>query len=158
MSGMTLEERIARALLAQHKTLSIAESCTGGLLSNRLTNIPGSSGFLLASVISYSNAAKTKLLKVPEALIRKHGAVSEAVAMKMADGAQRLQKSDFGIGITGIAGPDGGSRQKPVGLVFIAVTTPTEQLCAKCRFKGNRLQIKRAAATEALRLLGEFLF
>ena len=154
---MKLEEQIGEALLNQNKTLSIAESCTGGLLSHRLTNVPGSSGYLLSAIICYSNEAKTKLVRVPTQLIEKHGAVSEEVALAMAKGVRTLQNSDFGIGITGIAGPTGGTSQKPIGLTFIAVATAQEELCFKCHFEGSRLEIKKKASTQALNLIKEFL-
>ena len=155
---MLTEEKVAHQLLQTKKTLSVAESCTGGLLAHRLTNIPGSSAFLKAGIVSYSNDAKIKLLKVKPELIKKNGAVSPEVAMAMAQGAQKMHKTDFGIGITGIAGPDGGTKQKPLGLVYIAVhTREGETLCAKCQFKGTRANIKKQASTQALRFLSEFL-
>ena len=139
------------------KTLAIAESCTGGLLANRLTNIAGSSKFLKLALIAYSNEAKTKILKVPHATLRKYGAVSTQTAVAMAKGAQKILKTDFGIGITGIAGPTGGTKKKPVGLVYIAVCTNIETLCLEYQFRGTRISIKSQAATQALRLLQEFL-
>ena len=154
---MQLEKKIAQQLIKQKKTLAIAESCTGGLLSHRLTNIPGSSKFLMVTVVTYSNAAKTKFLKVPSAVLKKHGAVSRQVSELMARGIRQHFKTDFGIGITGIAGPDGGSTAKPVGLTFIALSTPTKVISKECRFKGNRLSNKRQATTQALKLLQRFL-
>jgi len=154
---MRIEEKIAQTLINTGKSLSIAESCTGGLLANRLTNIPGSSHFLKFSLVAYSNEAKIKLLKIPEAIIRKHGAVSTQVAVAMAQNARKRLKTDFGIGLTGIAGPTGGTKTKPVGLTFIAVCTDLEALCIECHFVGTRLKIKTQAATQALRLLHEFL-
>lgn len=155
--NMTLEQKVARLLIKQGKTLAIGESCSGGLLSHRLTNVPGSSRFLKAALVTYSNEAKSKLLKVPQALLKKHGAVSEQTALMMAKGARTLMKSDFGLSITGIAGPDGGSKTKPVGLTFIALSTPHESLCLKCTFKGSRHQIKSKSTTQALKLLLNFL-
>ncbi|HLG38522.1 MAG TPA: CinA family protein [Chitinophagaceae bacterium] len=154
---MRIEERVAQLLITAKKTLSIAESCTGGYLTNRLTNIPGSSNFLKLTIVAYSNAAKIKLLKVPEADIRKYGAISAPIAIRMAQGAQKCLKTDFGIGITGIAGPAGGTKTKPVGLTYVAVCTSTETLCLECHFKGARTNIKAQAASQALRLLYEFL-
>ena len=155
--GMTRAEKTANLLKKSKKTLAIAESCTGGLLAHQLTNIPGSSQFLKAAVIAYSNEAKTKLLKVPGPTIHQFGAVSAQTAMAMAQGARNLLRADYGISITGIAGPGGGSKAKPVGLTYIAVATTLETLCLKCQFTGSRLKIKSAAASEALRLLQEFL-
>jgi nicotinamide-nucleotide amidase len=154
---MLIEEKVAKSLINTKKTLSIAESCTGGLLSNRLTNIPGSSDFLKLALVAYSNEAKIKFLKVPQATIRKHGAVSTQVAIAMAQGARKSLKTDFGIGITGIAGPSGGTKAKPVGLTFIAICTEIEMLCLECVFVGSRKSIKTQAATRALRSLYEFL-
>ena len=152
-----MEEQVVKALINTKKTLAIGESCTGGLLANRLTNIPGSSEFLKFSVVAYSNEAKSKFLKVPAKMISRHGAVSSPVAAAMAQGAQRIFNTDFGIGITGIAGPTGATKSKPIGLTFIAVSTPLETLCLECHFKGTRKSIKTQAATQALRLLKEFL-
>jgi nicotinamide-nucleotide amidase len=154
---MLMEEKIARLLIRADKTLAIAESCTGGLLANRLTNIPGSSKFLKLAVVAYDTAAKIKLLKVSESIIQKSGSISEEVAVLMARGARNILKTDFGIAITGIAGPSGGSKIKPVGLTYIAVCAGVETLCLKCRFQGGRTSIKRQATTQALRLLKEFL-
>lgn len=154
---MRLERKVAQRLIANHKTLAVAESCTGGLVVNRLTNIPGSSRFLKLGIIAYSNAAKIKLLGVPKAVIRRYGAVSEQTALAMAKAVQKIHKTDFGIGITGIAGPTGATRAKPVGMTYIAIHTRLETLCLQYLFKGNRTGIKSRAATQALRLLNEFL-
>jgi PncC family amidohydrolase len=154
---MRLEEKVAQTLLKRRKTLSVAESCTGGLLTHRLTNISGSSGFLMATVVSYSNASKTKILRVPSALIRTHGAVSLAVAERMAQGVRRLLNTDFAVAITGIAGPTGGTKEKPVGLVFIAVAGRGKVICDRNIFKGSRLRVKEQAAERALKLLEQFI-
>jgi len=154
---MRIEEKIIQALIDQKKTLSTAESCTGGLLTHRLTDIPNCSKVLKAGLVLYSNEAKETLLKVPSAVLKKHGAVSDEVAILMAKKVRLKFKTDFGIGITGIAGPQGGSRSKPVGLVFIAVHTVNEALCLKCQFTGTRQQIKKQATHQALALLREFL-
>lgn len=154
---MLLEEKIAHLLIDSKKTLSIAESCTGGLLANRLTNIPGSSKFLKSAFVLYSNEAKSKILKVPQALIYRYGAVSTQVAISLAQKARKSMGTDFGIGITGIAGPSGGTKAKPVGLTYIAVSTNLETLCLECRFKGTRKSIKSQASSQALRALNEFL-
>ncbi|MCA9407739.1 MAG: CinA family protein [Candidatus Omnitrophica bacterium] len=154
---MRLEEKVIQYLKNSHQSLSIAESCTGGLLGHRVTNIPGSSVVFKGGIVAYSNAAKTKLLKVPDALITKKGAVSNDVACQMALGVRSLFKTDFGVGITGIAGPEGGTLKKPLGLTYIAVNAKKELICLKCIFPGNRLQVKTQAAAQALRLLLEFL-
>ena len=154
---MRLEQKIAETLIRDKKTIGIAESCTGGLLTHRLTNISGSSRFLMATVVSYSDESKKKILKVPSVLIKKHGAVSLPVAKRMAQGIRRLLKTDFGISITGIAGPTGGTPQKPLGLTFIGIAGGTKIICEKNIFKGTRLQVKEQAATRAMRLLKNFL-
>lgn len=154
---MRLEKKVAALLTRHKKTVSVAESCTGGLLSNRLTHIPGSSIFFRLGLITYSNESKIQLLKIPSRILSTYGAVSEEVAILMAKAVRKLQKTDFGIGITGIAGPQGGTRKKPVGLTYIAISTDLETLCVKCCFEGNRIQIKTQATTQALNLLLEFL-
>ena len=154
---MPLEEIVARLLLVRHKTLAVAESCTGGLLTHRLTNISGSSQFLEAAVIAYSDQAKQRLLNIPSRMLRQYGAVSKHTAAAMARSVRKIHKTDFGIGITGIAGPTGATKTKPVGLVYIALSVPAETLCLQCRFKGNRIIIKQKAAAQALRLLKKYL-
>ena len=154
---MRIEEKVGRSLILAKKTLAIAESCTGGLFANRLTNIPGSSNFLKLALGPYSKEAKTKLLKIPQATIRRYGAVSTQVAILMAQSVRKLLKTDFGFGITGIAGPTGGTKTKPIGLTFIAICTNIETLCLECHFKRTRTSIKRQATTQALQLLKEFL-
>ena len=118
-----MEEVLVRLLTKQGKTLAIAESCTGGFVANRITNVPGSSEVLLAGWVTYSNAAKGKCLGVRESTLSEHGAVSEAVASEMAQGALRECGADFAVAVTGIAGPTGGSEEKPLGTVFIALAT-----------------------------------
>src|SRR5215203_5337442 len=118
----TLESAVARLLQAQHSTLALAESCTGGLLAKRLTDMPGSSAYLEEGLVTYSNESKERLLGVPHELLLKHGAVSEPVARKMAEGARKLAGTDYGLSVTGIAGPDGGTDEKPVGLVFVGLS------------------------------------
>ena len=154
---MSLEKTFARLLMAREKTLAIAESCTGGLLTHRLTNISGSSQFLEAAVVAYSHKAKQKLLKIPSRMLRQHGAVSKHTASAMARSVREIHETDLGIGITGIAGPTGATKTKPVGLVYIALSVATKTLCLQCLFKGNRITIKRKAATQALRLLKKCL-
>ena len=120
----TLELVVVRALTERSLTVALAESCTGGHLANRLTNIPGASAVFRAGYVTYSNESKTSALGVPADLIARHGAVSEPVARAMAEGARRAGSSDFGLSLTGIAGPDGGSDEKPVGTVFIGLAGP----------------------------------
>ncbi len=146
-------KQIHKLLLQKCRSIAIAESCTGGQLSQVLTSISGSSQCFLLGIVAYSNFAKTRILKVPPALIDKHGAVSQAVARKMAQNVAVLAKADLGISITGIAGPTGGTKTKPVGTVFIAVATKNKTICKRFNFKGNRTSIRKQAVTEALNLL-----
>ncbi|MGE0269154.1 MAG: CinA family protein [Candidatus Omnitrophota bacterium] len=149
--------KVAQKLKVRKKTLALAESCSGGLLSHRLTNIPGSSQFFFGGVVCYSNTSKTKLLGIPNMIIKSKGAVSSDVAILMAKNVRKLFKSDYGVGITGIAGPDGGSKSKPVGLTFVAVASLNEVLCIKCQFQTNRASNKQHATTQALKLLDEII-
>ena len=152
---MRLEEKVLKKFIQRKKTLAIAESCTGGLIGDRLTNMAGASAFFLLGIIAYDNAAKTKILGVPSALFKKHGAVSPWVASAMAQGVRKILKTDYGLGVTGIAGPGGGTRSKPVGLVFIALSTDTETIVKKFLFKGTRLAIKQKACQAALKMLAK---
>jgi len=148
-----LETVVGRLLLAHGFTVSVAESCTGGLLGNRLTNIAGSSRYIERGVIVYSNRAKEELLGVPEPLLRAHGAVSEPVARAMAEGVCRISGSPCGLAVTGIAGPDGGSAEKPVGTVYIGCATPEGIEVRRCRFDGDRVAIKWQSSQTALDML-----
>ena len=134
-------------------TLSAAESCTGGLLGNRITNLPGSSNYYLGGLIAYSNHLKTKLLNIDSKLIESQGAVSKRVAVQMAENIRSITGSDYGIGITGIAGPTGGTKEKPVGLVYIAVAGQNNTLVKKYNLKGKRKQIKYLSTEFALKNL-----
>ena len=156
-TSMKPEEKIIQKLIQKQKTLTIAESCTGGLLAARLTDVPGASDVFKLGVITYSNDAKIHILNVPAKVIQKKGAVSDEVATIMARNARQIHNTDFGIGITGIAGPGGGTKSKPVGLVFVAVATDWETLCIKCQFEGTRAQIRLQAVKQAIKLLLEFL-
>ena len=150
---MRLEKKVAQHFILNQKTLSLAESCTGGLIGDHLTNIAGASAFFLLGIVAYDNAAKTKILGVSPALFKKHGAVSEPVAAAMAQGARKILNTDYGLSITGIAGPGGGSQAKPVGLVFIAISSKGETTVKKFLFKGSRLVIKKSACQRALKML-----
>ena len=148
-----LETVVVRMLVERKLKLALAESCTGGLVSHRVTNVPGSSDTFLAGIVSYSNAAKTKFLDVPEEVIREHGAVSPEVAHLMAEGAAARTGADIAVGITGIAGPGGGSPQKPVGLVYIGLKTPDGVEVCKNLFGGSRQEIKMRSSQAALNLV-----
>jgi len=146
----TLERIVGNLLRSHQATLAVAESCTGGLIAHRLTDIPGSSDYFERGIVVYSNRAKIELLKVPEELLAAVGAVSGPVAEKMAEGVREISRSTLGLGVTGIAGPGGGSEGKPVGTVFIALTSPQGTLSRKYQFWGNREQIKAISAHTAI--------
>lgn len=152
-----ITRQIHKLLIKKRKTIAVAESCTGGLLSTLLTHISGSSKYFLLGTVVYSNISKNSLLKIPLSTIRLNGAVSTEVSGKMAESIRKLAKTDYGIGITGIAGPTGGSIEKPVGTVFIALAEKNKQICRKFIFKGNRASIRKQAALKALQLLKKLL-
>lgn len=146
----TLEEVVGNLLRSQGATIAVAESCTGGLISHRLTNVPGSSDYLERSIIAYSNKAKKDLLKVPATTLNRFGAVSKETAESMAKGVRKLSKTTFGLAVTGIAGPTGGTPEKPVGTVFISIAHGRQVTTQKCRFYGDREQIKFMTSQYAL--------
>jgi len=148
-----IARQVHRLLSKSRKNIAVAESCTGGLLSNLLTQISGSSRYFVLGVVAYSNRAKENILKIPANIIIKYGAVSKDIATLMAKSVRALAKTDFGIGVTGIAGPDGGTKEKPVGTVFIALESKNKKLCKKFHFTGIRLTIRKKAALKALELL-----
>jgi len=149
--------QIHKLLIKNKKSIAVAESCTGGFLSNLLTQIPGSSKYFILGVIAYSNKAKENILKVPVNIIAKKGAVSINVAERLAKSVRLMAKTNFGIGITGIAGPSGGSKEKPVGTVFIAIDTKNKQICKKFNFTGSRITIRKKAALKALELVKDLI-
>jgi PncC family amidohydrolase len=150
-----LEALIGKKL--KKKTLAIAESCTGGLISNLITNVSGSSKYFKGSVVAYSNDVKINILGVPEGLIKKHGAVSAQIAREMAIGVKELLDSSLALSITGVAGPTGGTKKKPVGTAFIAVSSAKKTITRKVRFQGNRESIKGQFSQAALELVLEAL-
>jgi len=149
----TLEEVVGELLKLRGYTLATAESCTGGLLAGRITDVPGSSEYFLEGVVSYSNEAKHDLLSVPKKWIKEHGAVSEKVAEAMASGIRKRAGSTFGVGVTGIAGPGGGSQEKPVGLVYIALSDDSQTTSRKFIFPGDRQFIRTLSVNAALDML-----
>jgi nicotinamide-nucleotide amidase len=154
MDGSDLEEAVVKLLTGRKKTLAIAESCTGGYLAHRITNVPGSSSVLLAGYVTYSNEAKITMLGIDTRLISEHRAVSEQVALAMAEGARKNANADFGLATTGIAGPSGGTEQKPVGTVFIALSTPDQPTKVERRFfPDDRPTFKELATQTALEML-----
>jgi PncC family amidohydrolase len=154
---MELAAEIGELLRAKRLTLATAESCTGGLLGHLITNVPGSSDYFLGGVISYSNEAKERLLGVCRETLEERGAVSEETAREMARGVKDLFHSDLALATTGIAGPGGGTEEKPVGLVYIALAAQDRELCERHRWQGDRLENKRHSAERALALLKEYL-
>jgi nicotinamide-nucleotide amidase len=149
----SLEEIVGYLLAMNGKTLAVAESCTAGALGARITSVPGSSDYFRGGVVAYSDDLKRRLLGVRAGTLRKHGAVSEAVALEMARGARDRGRTDCGIGVTGVAGPGGGSPAKPVGLVYVAVVCDRVARAKEHRFPGDRSAVREQAVQSALELL-----
>ena len=154
---MSLEEKIVKKVIEKGWTLTTAESCTGGLLAGRILNVSGASAVYNEGHITYSNEAKERLLGVAHETLEKYGAVSEQTAAEMALGAALAAKADVGLSTTGIAGPTGGSPDKPVGLVYVGCYYNGVVKVEECRFQGNREQNRNAAVTAALELLWKTL-
>jgi PncC family amidohydrolase len=153
MSDDELKFRLGRALLAHGVTISTAESCTGGLIAHWLTDVPGSSAYMLGGIVAYSNTAKQALLHVRERTLIDFGAVSEPTAQQMAVNARRIFQADYALSVTGIAGPDGGTAEKPVGLTYIGLAGPDDLLVVERHvWPGDREANKIASADAALRL------
>jgi nicotinamide-nucleotide amidase len=148
--GEAMEEVVARALTENRATIAVAESCTGGLLAERLTNIPGSSSYFLGGVVCYSNELKSSLVDVPAELIESKGAVSPEVALALADGIRKRTGATIGVGVTGIAGPGGGTPEKPVGLVHIGIADERGPRERRFQFPGDRERIRMHASQTAL--------
>lgn len=153
----TLEEVIAALLIERKLTIAVAESCTGGLITSRLTDVSGSSDYLERGLVTYSNAAKISMLGVPAEIIEKHGAVSEETALLMAEGMRKLAGTDLGLSSTGIAGPTGGSKEKPVGTVYIALADSQKTICRHYSYRWDRKRNKDIFAETALFLLKNYL-
>ncbi len=152
-----IEEVTGRLLTSSHLTLATAESCTGGLISAKLTSLPGSSVFYKGSVVAYSNEVKENLLGVPGEILAHYGAVSRETALAMAHGVRRVIGTDLGLSVTGIAGPSGGTPEKPVGLVYISLVTADRQFCQRYIFPGNRQAIRQGVSNAALDLVRRYL-
>jgi nicotinamide-nucleotide amidase len=148
-----LETKIVRLLTERKQTLAVAESCTGGYISHRLTNVPGASAVFSSGLVTYSNEAKQTFLGVRPETLAQHGAVSEPVAREMAEGARRASRADYGIAVTGIAGPGGGTAEKPVGTVFIALAAAGETRVLRRFNPGERLAFKQVTSQQALEQL-----
>jgi PncC family amidohydrolase len=149
----SLEVQVGSALRQKGWTLALGESCTGGLVAHRITEVAGSSEYFLGGVVAYSNPVKHGLLQVPEQTLERHGAVSEETARQMARGARAVLRADVGLSVTGIAGPGGGTTEKPVGLTVLAVSTPAGEWIERHVWNGDRQANKQASAEAALRLL-----
>ena len=156
-SGKTLEDTIVKYCINKGITLATAESCSGGLIAHRITNVPGSSAVFSGGIVAYANEVKMKWLGVPQNALSTYGAVSEPVALSMAEGARNGLNTDYGVAVTGIAGPDGGTKEKPVGTVYIAVAEPSGTHATRCHFSGDRAAIKAQTSEMALTLLREAL-
>jgi PncC family amidohydrolase len=152
-----IEETIGGLLLNKGQWLAITESCTGGLISHRITNIPGSSRYFKGSIVAYSNDVKYEILSVSPETLKRYGAVSAETATEMATGVRRRIRADIGLSATGIAGPSGGTEEKPIGTVFIAVCNKKGAKSYRFQFKGSREKIKVESADKALEILKEFL-
>ena len=154
---MQIEEKIARLCISQGVTVSTAESCTGGLVAGTLINAPGISAVYKEGYITYSNEAKEKLLQVPANILETYGAVSSETAAAMAEGCKNAAGSDFAVSTTGIAGPGGGTAQKPVGLVYIGCYGKDRVRTWKKQYSGSRMEVRTQAVADALLLLYEML-
>jgi PncC family amidohydrolase len=154
---MKLEKIIGDRLKERGWTLSIAESCTGGLISDRLTDVPGSSDYFEGGMVTYSNESKAKHLGIPLDYIKNYGAVSPQVARKMAQGVRKAFNTTFGLSTTGVAGPTGGTKRAPLGRIFIGFTNGRRTWVRREDFKGSRREIKRKAAERSLKFFYETL-
>jgi len=148
-----LAETVVRTLTGKGRTLALAESCTGGLIAHRVTDVPGASKIFRGGIVAYSNAAKQKFLGVPAQMLARHGAVSETVARAMAEGAREQFGADFALAVTGIAGPTGGTKNKPVGTVFIALADARGTVVERKLNPGGRDRFKDSTAEQALGML-----
>ncbi|HON86433.1 MAG TPA: CinA family protein [Syntrophorhabdaceae bacterium] len=154
---MKQEEILGRVLTERSLKIAVAESCTGGLIANRITDIDGASNYFDAGLITYSNEAKTRFLGVPEDIIREKGAVSSEVAMLMAEGVRAKTGVDIGVSSTGIAGPTGGTKEKPVGTVFIAISSKEGTFVRRLSLKGTRMEIKKQTSDEVLKFIEDYI-
>jgi len=157
MTETPLEILVGELLREHGLRLAVAESCTGGLIGHRLTNVPGSSTYYMGSVTAYAYEAKVRLLGVSWETLEEHGAVSRATVLEMARGVRRALAADVGLAVSGIAGPGGGTPTKPVGLTWVGLNTPYTQVAQDYYWKGDRLENKIASAEAALQLLVDHL-
>jgi PncC family amidohydrolase len=152
-----LEVQIGEIMTRGGLTLAAAESCTGGLVSHRITNVPGSSVYFMGGIIAYANQAKMRLLGVSESTLASHGAVSQETVLEMARGVRQALNADIGIAVSGIAGPGGGSPDKPVGLVWIGLSAADASQARSYLFPGDRLAVKEQSAEAALQMVLAYL-
>lgn len=152
-----LEEQVGRLLTERRLTLATAESCTGGLICHRLTNVAGSSAYLMGGIVAYSNEAKLRFLNVQEQTLIAYGAVSQETALEMAVGARAVFGTDLAVSVTGIAGPSGGTPEKPVGLTYIVLATPQGAHAQRFQWSGDRIANKDASAKAAFELIIAYL-
>jgi len=157
MSDQPLEARISTLMKARRLTFTAAESCTGGLILHRMTNIDGSSAYVMGGFVTYSNEAKMKFVAVKPETLQQYGAVSEQTALEMARGARSAMGTDVAVSVTGLAGPGGGTDTKPVGLTYIGLVAPGVERVQRFVWKGDREQNKAASAEAALQLLYDYL-
>jgi len=150
---MTADQELAALFHASGMTLALAESCTGGMIAARITDIPGCSAWFKGGVVAYHNQVKQQLLGVSRDILENHGAVSEQVAMAMAEGARRAVGSDLSLAVTGIAGPDGGTSEKPVGTVYIALADHAGSVTGRYQFEGGRDAVRKQTVEQAFFLL-----
>lgn len=155
--GESLEEIVSYYLQMRNAKLAVAESCTGGMIAERITSVPGSSRYFLGGAVVYSNDLKTLFADIPPLMIEAHGAVSKEVALALAENIREICNADIGVGVTGVAGPGGGTEEKPVGLVYVAVTNGHKQEVVERRFFGDRDRIRRWASQQALDLVRRML-
>lgn len=154
---MSVQEELADQLTSRNWTLAVAESCTGGLIGHIITNLPGSSAYFHGGVTTYSDTAKIEMLGIPLECLKNHGSVSKRTALAMAYGVRDAFRVDIGIGVTGIAGPGGGTEERPVGLVYVAVVGEEGEIVKELNLAGSRDEIKAASAEAALKTAREFL-
>ena len=154
---MSVNEELVKVLTDKKMTVSTAESCTGGLISKLITDVSGSSEVFGYGFVTYANEAKINILGVWDEALSQYGAVSEPVAVLMSCGARKVSKCDIAISVTGIAGPGGGTAEKPVGLVYVSLSTPDGTICRKCNFSGTREEVRRQTAEFALNLALKYL-
>ena len=160
MAGLgeeTPKALVGRLLRQTGMTLALAESCTGGLIAHRITNVPGSSDYFAGGIVSYSNDIKERVLGVRQTTLHRYGAVSEQTALEMARGGRRVCRADVALAVTGVAGPGGGTPDKPVGLVYVALATPDDEWVERHVWDGDRQENKERSAEAALDLLRRYL-